>query len=399
MMKEVRIIADSMSEAFSKIKRDFGPDAMITHQSEQNGKVEIMITVPNISDQNHEVQRQRVNGGVGLANIRPYNPEKHVNKEHLDQSVNEWQKQHLTNIEREDSPIIHQENSFSIPFSKEDADQLQRMQKVKQTNISKSIEEDVPEDHLKRRALLISKMAQYHFVDQILAKHWISEVKNESLMDQFSLSLALTKCISFDLDVTSFLKNNQSSKQFIFLGPAGSGKTVAIAKLAVMLSLEGQEFSVVSLDTIKSTGIDQLRNYINPLGIDLKTGHSVLQKGATDEIVLIDTPGMNMFNEEDYGYIRSLLSAFNLTPICVLSAEHNPLSLDSLFQLWSQLQIEHIMVTKLDMVKRFGTVLKSGSHDFKLLGTSDSPRIASPIKTFNAEDLVAMMIRSMKENM
>lgn len=386
-----------MSEAFSKIKRDFGPDVMITHQSEQNGKVEMMITVSNTFT--HSDERERIRGGIGLIHNNPLYPEHHAQQEHFIQHAHKLKTKDSENIEREETFRTQKENSFSIPFSKEDADQLQRMQGVKSIDVPKISDETVLGDNLKRRAVLISKIARYHFLDQTFENRWISEVKNELLMDQFSSNLALTKSISFDLDVTGFLKNNKESKQFIFLGPAGAGKTVAIAKLAVMLSLEGHSFSVVSLDSIKSTGIDQLRNYIHPLGIDLKTGHSALQKVATDEIVLIDTPGMNMFNEEDYAYTQSLFSTFNLTPICVLSSEYNPLSLDSLFLLWSQLQIQHIMVTKLDMVKRYGTILKSGSHNFTLLGTSDSPRIASPIKAFNAEELVAMMMHSMKENM
>lgn len=392
MSREFKIVAASMSEAFSRIKRDFGPDVLITHQAEQDGRVEIGITLPDVSVHDRSSQRERVNGGIGLTNIKPFYPERRIQRNiDFDDSLMIDRGGKKYSFENQD--LLNAKNqAVSIPFSKQDADQL-----IVQTQLKFGSYEDNSRDILEGNIQTISQVSQYHFLDVDLSEKWMNNLKRMNQKDEGVLTQALLKSVSFETDIFGYFLKNKGSKRFLFIGPPGSGKTVAIAKLAVMFSLKGYKFSVVSLDSIKSTGIDQLKNYIQPLGIELRTGHGVLKEDNQNEIMLIDTPGMNMFNSEDFSYVQTLLSTFNLIPICVLSAEANPLSLDSLFQIWSKLEIEHIMVTKIDTIKRYGMVLKAGCHGFTLLGISDAPRIASALKPFDADAIVSMMILSMKE--
>lgn len=392
MSREFKIVAASMSEAFSRIKRDFGSDVLITHQAEQDGRVEISITLPDVSVNDRSSQRERVNGGIGLTNIKPFYPERRIQRNtDFDDSLMIDRDRNKSSFENQDL-LSAKNQAVSIPFLKQDADQL-----IAQTQLKFGSYEDNSRDIFEVNIQTISQVSQYHFLDMHFSKKWIDNLKRMNQRDENILNQALLKSLSFETDIFAYFLKNQVSKKFLFIGPSGSGKTVAIAKLAVMLSLQGHKFSVVSLDSIKSTGIDQLKNYIQPLGVELKIGHSVLKENDQNEIMLIDTPGMNMFNSEDFSYVQTLLSTFNLIPICVLSAEANPLSLDSLFQIWSKLKIEHIMITKIDTIKRYGTVLKAGCHGFTLLGISDAPRIASALKTFDADTIVSMMIQSMKE--
>lgn len=393
MSREVRIVATSMSEAFSKIKRDFGSDVLITHQKELDGQVEIGIALPDLPIHSQSSHRERVNGGLGLTNIKPFIPEKRIEK-NIDGTNFDFKNQKIYDQKRVmQSKADQNQQTISIPFSKSDADEWS-MENEKFSNFQKKKDCDLLDGNIQ----FIDQLSRYHFLDSDFSQKWEYHLNSYKLISSDTLSQSLLKSISFEMDFLNYFLKNKTSKKFLFLGPSGSGKTVTIAKLAVMLSLLGKNVSIVSLDTIKSTGIDQLKNYIQPLGIHLKTGHSVLKEDDSDDIMLIDTPGMNMFNADDFSYTQSLLFAFDLAPICVLSAEVNPLSLDSLFHIWSKLKIEHIIVTKVDAVKRYGTVLKAGCNGFTLLGTSDSPRIASSLKTFNSGEIVSMMIQSMKDN-
>jgi flagellar biosynthesis protein FlhF len=84
-----------------------------------------------------------------------------------------------------------------------------------------------------------------------------------------------------------------------FAGPAGSGKTSTLVKLAIRFGLaQHSPTLIISADTYRVAAADQLRTYSAILGVNCEVVETpsglsrVLEEHRSKETVLIDLPGM-----------------------------------------------------------------------------------------------------------
>jgi flagellar biosynthesis protein FlhF len=80
------------------------------------------------------------------------------------------------------------------------------------------------------------------------------------------------------------------------VGPAGVGKTTTIAKLATMARIGGKTVTLVTCDTFRVGGVEQLRRYADLLGVAFEVARSATELGtivarAGTNVVLVDTSG------------------------------------------------------------------------------------------------------------
>ena len=82
------------------------------------------------------------------------------------------------------------------------------------------------------------------------------------------------------------------------VGPPGTGKTTTLVKLAVVEGLRaGRSVRLISADTQRIGGADQLRTFATILGVPFQAVDSssalaqAIDAAASADIVLIDTPG------------------------------------------------------------------------------------------------------------
>lgn len=162
------------------------------------------------------------------------------------------------------------------------------------------------------------------------------------------------------------------SRQVItFLGPTGSGKTTSLIKLAIICKLlHKSNILIVSTDTYKVGGIEQLQTLASISGISFATAYSPdeLHKIVRDEtkynIIMIDTVGRNPNNKTDMNAIAGFQNAINpdLTYI-VLSATTSKLSLVNAVEKYEQViqDKEKIsaIVTKVDEANGLGNVVSA----------------------------------------
>ena len=101
----------------------------------------------------------------------------------------------------------------------------------------------------------------------------IAVLNHHGVPNEMSLRLQ-TAAASFDAEnleealssalETSFRFYNipeTSNRPFILVGPTGAGKTIASAKLAAEAVIHKKQVEIITIDTIKSTGLEQLQNF------------------------------------------------------------------------------------------------------------------------------------------
>jgi len=122
------------------------------------------------------------------------------------------------------------------------------------------------------------------------------------------------------------LPNATGRGPLMLVGLPGCGKTVATAKLAARASMAGRAVRVISTDTRRAGGIEQLAAFTRILGLDLVTAGEpaelvqALAEREAEELVYIDTPAVNPYNAREVDGLRRLIAAAEAEPLLVLAA-------------------------------------------------------------------------------
>ncbi len=161
-------------------------------------------------------------------------------------------------------------------------------------------------------------------------------------------------------------------RPLVLVGPPGSGKTLTVAKLAARAVLKNRTVSVISTDTVRAGGIDQLAAFTRLLKVKLHRAENpeVLSDAIADsrgnDLVVIDTAGSNPFDTQEMGDLRALLSAGDVEPILVLPAGMDMVEAAETGLVFKTMGAKRLLVTRLDVARRFGSVL-AAAHRARLI--------------------------------
>ena len=147
-----------------------------------------------------------------------------------------------------------------------------------------------------------------------------------------------------------------------FVGPAGAGKTSAIAKLAFRLGVsQGRPVSVLSIDNLRIGASDQLAHICSLLGVpfqslDYSGGlHAAVAANARRGLVLIDTPGYGPAHadvmEETAGHLGRVEA---IECHLVLPAALRYTELQRRHRQYSLFSPSRLLFTRLDETEYFG---------------------------------------------
>jgi len=154
-----------------------------------------------------------------------------------------------------------------------------------------------------------------------------------------------------------------------FVGPAGSGKTSTIAKIAAhYVSKENAKVAIFSCDTKRLASTEQLRLYAKILNVPfvaLSSPNEIAERALAHrdrELILVDTPGRNTRSENELSDFESLRS--KQVPVdlhLVLSATEKAQQLDRAVRCFAPLGIQSLVFTRLDESWTFGDVFNLGT--------------------------------------
>jgi flagellar biosynthesis protein FlhF len=190
--------------------------------------------------------------------------------------------------------------------------------------------------------------------------------------------------------------NGSKGAVAVLVGPAGSGKTTSLAKLAVAASAQ-RPVKLVSLDA--RTGAQQLLSSLANPAITFTAADSVetLRKLITDarkkECVLIDTPGYTAQDQPAAAALAAaLLDCGDVDVHLVAPAYMKTRDLRNMIDRYQVFQPSKLLVTHMDETETLGTVFSQAAWTGLALSfLSHGPRIPDDIRAATAEDLLAMV--------
>ncbi len=162
----------------------------------------------------------------------------------------------------------------------------------------------------------------------------------------------------------------------VFIGPPGVGKTTNSAKLAARHALERrEEVLLVTLDTYRIAGMDQLESYARIIGVPFETAgnleeleRNLAARGSFSpkDLILVDTTGCSHKNramlEELAAGLRvgaGPVSPRQVEKHLVLNAASKARDLHEVIDSFGRLHPNKLLFTRLDETSTFGNILSA----------------------------------------
>ncbi len=186
-------------------------------------------------------------------------------------------------------------------------------------------------------------------------------------------------------------------------GPAGSGKTVCVARLATRLVLSGVRPTVITADGSRAGAIEQIAAFTRLLAIDLVVASPAVLARAiarrTAAPVLIDAPALDPTAAADRALLVELAEAAAATITLVLPAGLDAGYAAELGDSYARCGTRLLLASRLDTSRRLGGILAAAhAPALRLTEAGVAPGIAdglAPITpAFLAERLGSGPIRT-----
>jgi len=209
-------------------------------------------------------------------------------------------------------------------------------------------------------------------VDRQLASELIDEIKripaSQDLVARGDLNAHLTSILE-DMGVwadrSAFV--NGSPHMVALIGTTGVGKTTTIAKLAArQANRRRKQVAVITIDNYGIAANEQLKSYARIIGFALESAVNptelkrAIKKHRQQDIVFIDTPGINPNNQSQ---IRELESYFTKLPELqkhlVVSAATKEKDLRKILQAFQEVGVQRLLFSKIDESQTYGNMLNA----------------------------------------
>ncbi len=195
------------------------------------------------------------------------------------------------------------------------------------------------------------------------------------------------------------LPEHGHGRPIMLVGPPGAGKTITTAKLAARATLAGRPVRVITTDTQRAGGIEQLVAFTRLLKLDLETADTVegLRKAVAaaqpDDLVYIDTAGTNPFSDTEMDHLSGLVQAAGAEPVLVLAAGGDAMESADIAASFAAIGAGRLLVTRLDMARRLGSILAAAdAARMRFSDVSITPHVADGLSPINPLSLARLIM-------
>jgi flagellar biosynthesis protein FlhF len=221
--------------------------------------------------------------------------------------------------------------------------------------------------------------------------------KNQGIEELFRPALEKLLSRNFVFDPLRF---STQDLRLMLVGTPGIGKTMTIAKLATKLAMDKQPVAVITTDNNRAGGIEQLQAFTSILGIELQSANgrseleNILKTIPARTRVLIDTAGCSPYDTSEFSELRSIAGIKNIEPVMVLPAGGDSMETIDMLEIFAELPIRRLLITKADTTRRFGGVLAAAvAHGLSFCNISRSASITDSLHMLEPSLLAQMLLK------
>lgn len=206
------------------------------------------------------------------------------------------------------------------------------------------------------------------------------------------------------------LEPKDARKIIMLVGPTGVGKTTTLAKLAARYAYQMQkryQVGVITLDTYRIGAVDQAMQYAKMMKLSINTVLdppefvSAINQLKHCDYILVDTVGSSQYDKEKIDSLKEYLNRDETTQIdvnLVISANTKYDDLIEIYKNFSILNIDTVIVTKIDETRGYGNIFSLMYETKKPLSYfSTGQNVPDDLMVANGEYLVDCLIDGFKK--
>ncbi len=253
----------------------------------------------------------------------------------------------------------------------------------------------------------LQNILRFHNLPEIFVARLLQKISHNDFLEVISkrrgseelFRPALEKLLARNF-VFEPLRFSTQELRLMLVGVPGIGKTLTIAKLATKLAMDKQSVAVITTDNNRAGGIEQLQAFTSILGIELQTANGradlekILKSIPARTRVLIDTAGCSPYDESEFFELKSIATIPNLEPVMVLPAGGDSMEAIDMVEIFGDLPIRRLLVTKADTTRRFGGILAASiAHGLGFCNISRSASITDSLHMLEPALLAQMLLK------
>lgn len=202
----------------------------------------------------------------------------------------------------------------------------------------------------------------------------VRENKTNSEDQNFTIGEILVEQLSQMMLPSMEFKNGD---KLMFIGPAGSGKSSAMGKLAAQIvAFSKKKVQLASLDEFKLGAYDEIHSYAELLDARVADDDEVCERenSSFDGVTLIDFPALMADEDKFKNLVEKVQKIQPEYCFLVVSALIRSSDLTDLLKQYKKFNPTHLIITMLDQTNRLGSVITAvEATGLKISYLSDLP--------------------------
>lgn len=195
------------------------------------------------------------------------------------------------------------------------------------------------------------------------------------------------------------LAESGGGRALLLVGPPGAGKTVTAAKLAARTLVAGRTASILTTDTVRAGGVEQISAFAALMGIGVGTAEDPMALGAATrmladrDLTVIDTTGASHHSESEMDGLQALAVAAGAEPVLVMPAGLDDEEAAEIARAFARIGATRLVVTRADLARRFGAVLAAADDGgLALAELGVSPELLNGLTPLNPVSLARLLL-------
>ena len=194
-------------------------------------------------------------------------------------------------------------------------------------------------------------------------------------------------------------------KVVALVGPTGVGKTTTLAKLAANFSLlKNKKVGLITADTYRIAAVDQLKTYSEIIDLPLEVVFTPQElktaiEGYQDyDLILIDTAGRSQNNEIHISELKGFIKKTEIDEVyLVLSSTTKAKDLEGIIDVYSQIQLDKLILTKIDETDALGVILEAVNRAEKPISyITTGQDVPEDIEVPQTEELINNLVEGLE---
>ncbi|MEZ5691348.1 MAG: hypothetical protein R3D71_06765 [Rickettsiales bacterium] len=304
--------------------------------------------------------------------------------------------------------------TVTAAIEQRDEDSLQSESNFQAINYQENINKDIADNNdakynqqIDEIKFELKNILRFHNIPEMFITKMLKRLSDTDIIeliknkrgseDIFRISLERLLARNFVFDPLRFTSHDI---KIMLIGSSGIGKTLTIAKMATKLAMDNQSLAVITTDTKRAGGIEQLEAFTSILNTELKIAENanelknIIEKAPPRTRIVIDTAGCSPYDHDEFTELKLFTKIEGIEPVLTLAAGGDCMETVDAVEAFAGLPIRRVLITKTEETKRFGGIISAMvAHGYSFCNVSRSSSLMDSVQPMDSMLLAQILLK------